>query len=355
MFVNFIGQLSSRWLLHFTSVFFIVFTFQDSKSKTTSTYFVQKEESKVIQTTPSKNEKKRACLQSNKSNTEVQNFTKIMQQNGALPSNKKANEARFLSPTLAHGYPSQSVNNNEVNYLKPPAPACWNGRKKNLFVNGYKCDDGLANTGNNDETVVEDDDLIPPTPSPTGQHGVMNCQAQLRSSSSNKRTVAKIYNQFSATNYYDSEHRETEEVEMDCTALQISDPAMADTDKESFVSDLVSPSCNSLETQSTSRKKYKLSRKRRVLSSPLKSKHMFKSAAGSPKNTKHAVKGTQMADQKGTTPVIAPSKCVVLRSRMKRSAVKGSSPSKKRLQTEMSLPTKVLLVLNTYFIFFLSY
>ena len=283
-----------------------------------------------------------------------------MQQNGALPSNKKANEARFLSPTLPHGYPSQSVNNNEVNYLKPPAPACCNGRKENLFVNGYKCDDGLASTGNNDETVVEDDDLIPPTPSPTGLHSVVNCQAQLRSSSSNKRTVAKIYNQLSATNYYNSEHRETEEVEMDCTALQISDPAMADTDKESFVSDLVSPSCNSLATQSTtcstSRKKYKLSRKRRVLSSPLKSKHMFISAAGSPKNTMHAVKGTQMADQKGTTPVIAPSKCVVLRSRMKRSAVKGSSPSKKRLQTEMSLPNKVLPVLNTvYMLHFFFY
>jgi len=339
--------------------FFIVFTFQDSKSRTTSTYFVQKEESKVIQTTPSKNEKKRACLQSNKSITEVQNFTKIIQQNGALPSNKEANEARILSPTLASGYPSPSVNNNEVNDLKPPAPACWNGRKKNLFLNGYKCDNGLANASNNYETVIEDDDLIPPTPSPTGQHSVINCHVQLRSSSANKTKVVKIYNQLSATNYYNSEQRETEDIEMDCTALQISDPAMADTDNVSFVSDVVSPSCNSLETQSTtcstSRKKYKLSRKRRVLSSPLKSKHMFISAAGSPKNTKHAVKGTQVADQKGTTPVIAPSKCVVLRSRMKRSAVKGSSPSQKRLQTEMSLPTKVLLVLNTYSIFFLSY
>lgn len=279
-----------------------------------------------------------------------------MQPNGALPSNTKADEARILSPTLAHGYPSPSVNNNEVNDLKPPAPACWNGRKKNLFVNGYKCEDGLANTGNNDETVIEDDDLIPPTPSPSGQHSVMNCHAQLHSSSANKTTVAKIYNQLPATNYYNSEQRETEEIEMDCTALKISDPAMADTDKESFVSDLVSPSCNSLETQSMtcspSRKKYKLSRKRRVLSSPLKSKHMFMSGAGSPKNTKHAVKGTQVADQKGTTPVIAPSKCFVLRSRMKRSAVKGSSPSQKRLQTEMSLPTKVLLVLNTYVTFF---
>lgn len=278
-----------------------------------------------------------------------------MEQNGALSRNEKANETRITSLTLAHGYPSPSVNNNIVNDLKPPAPACWNGRKKNSFLNGYKCD-GLAN--NNDITVIEDDDLIPPTPSPAGQHSFINCRAQLCSSSANKTTTAKICNQLSATNYYNSEQRETEEVKMDRTTLQGCNPAVTDTDKESFVSDLVSPSCNSLTqstTCSTSRKKYKLSRKGKlpkVLSSPLKVKHMCGSAAKSPKHEKHVPKGTQVADQKSSTPVIAPSKCVVLRSRMKRSATKGSSPLQKRLQTELPLPAKVLLGLNTYCIFF---
>ena len=246
---------------------------------------------------------------------------------------------------MAHGFSSPYVNNNIVSDLKLPAPVCWSGGKKNSFVNGYK-HDGLFD--NNAVTVIEDDDLIPPTPSPAGQHSVMNCHAQLHSSLANKMTVA---NQLSATNYYTSEQRETKEVEMDSTAFRRCDPAVTDTSYESLVSDLVSPSSNSLTTQSTTcstgRKKYKLSRKGKlpkVLSSPLKkAKHMCGSTAKSPKNERD-VKETQVADQKRTTPVIAPSKCVVLRSRMKRSAVKGSSPLKKRLQTELPLPAKVSML-----------
>ena len=331
---------------------FIVFTSQDSKIKTTSTYFVQKDETKVIQTAANKNDETRASLQSNKSNSGIQHFTKIMKQNGASPGNEKANEARIMSLRVAHGYPFPSGNNNIVNDLKASALVGRNGKKKHSFVNGHKCD----------VTITEDDDLIPPTPSPVGQHSVMNCHAQLRSSSAStcKATVAKICKQLSATNYYNSEQRKTEEVEMGSTMLQRCDPAVTDTDKEeSLVSDLVSPSCSSLGAQSTpcssSRKKYKLSRKGklpRVLSSPLKAKHICISPAKSPKHEKNAAKGTRVADQKAPTPVVAPSKCVVLRSRMKRSAAKGNSPLQKRLLTELPLPAKVFLGFNTYCTFF---
>ena len=318
--------------------------------KTTSTCFIQKDKAKkVIQTTASENDKTRASLQSNKSNTEVQNFTKIMEQNGAfIPRNEMANNARIKSLSLAHRDPSPSVNNNIVNDLKPPTRALRNGRKKNSIVNGYNCD-GLPD--NNEVSVIEDDDLIPPTPSPVGQHSVLSCRAQLCSSLANKMSVA---NQLSAANYYTSEQRETEEVEMDRTALQRCDPEVTDTGNKSLVSDLVSPACNSLGTQSTcssGRKKYKLSRKGKlpkVLSSPLKkAKHnMCGTTAKSPKNERNVVKGTQMADQEGSTPAIAPSKCIVLRSRMKRSATKGCSPLRKRMQTKPPLPAKVFLGLN---------
>lgn len=341
----------------YTLLHFIILTSQDSKIKTTSSHFVQKDETKVIHSNASKNGKTRASLQSNKSNTEIQHFTKIMEQNGALRRNEKANEDRIMSLTLAHGFPSPSVNNNIVNDLKPPAPACWSGGKKYSVVNGYKCD---VLPDNSTVTAIEDDDLIPPTPSPAGQHSVVSCHTQLCSSLANKMSVA---NQLSTTNYYTSEQRETEEVEMDSTGFQGCDPAVRDTGNESVVSDLVSPSCKYLRTPSTtcstSRKKYKLSRKGKlpkVLSSPLKkAKHVCGSTAKSPINERNVVKGTQVADQKGSTPVIAPAKCVVLRSRMKRSAAKGCSPLQKRLQTELPLPAKVFLGLNTdnFCIFFL--
>ena len=325
--------------------FYYVFNSQDSKIKTTSTYFVQKDKTKVIQTTANKNDMTRASLKSNKSKIEQEHFTKIMEQNGALPRSNKANEASIKSLSLARGYLSSSVNNNNaVNDLKPPAPAYWDGKKKSSFVNGYRCD---VLPDNNAITVIEEDDLIPPTPSPVGQHSVMNCRAQLCPSLTNKMTVA---NEVSARNYYTSGQRGTEEVAMDSTDLQRCDLAVTDADKGSVVSDLVLPSCNSLGTESTtcstSRKKYKLARKGKlpkVLSSPLKkTNHMCGSTAKSPKCERN-LKGIQVTDQKGSTPVIAPSKCVVLRSRMKRSAAKGSSPLQKRLQTELPLRAKVLL------------
>lgn len=282
-------------------------------------------------------------LPTEKGNTELQNFTKIVEQNAALPSlqrNEKTNEAKNPPLTSEHSNSSIAVNNDKVIELKPPPSVVSStGKKKNSFVNGYKCD-GLANS--NEITVIEDDDLIPPTPSPAGQHSFINCRSQRSGTSASKITDVKVHNHLSASSYYNSEQRKKEEIKMDCTVT-------ADNNKESFESDLLSPSNNSLETQSTtcttSRKKYKLSRKGKppkVLSSPLKGRNVHGSIGKSPKQQKHATKGTQEADQKESTPVIAPSKCVVLRSRMKRSATKGSSPLQKRLQTELPLPDKVL-------------
>lgn len=295
------------------------------------TNFVQKEETKVISTTASKNDKTRTLLKDDteKGNTELPLFTKIMKQNTALPSllrNEKKNEARNSSLMSQHSHLSAAVNNGNVNDLKPPSPALWTGKKKNSFANGHKCNN-LANN-NNEVIVLEDDDLIPPTPSPAGQHSFINCRSQRSASSASEITAAKVHDHLSATNYYNSEQGEKD-------------------GKESFVPDVLSTSYNSLETQSTtcttSRKKYKFSRKGKplkVISSPLKGRNICGSTAKSPKNPKHVVKGTEEPDQKDSTPVIAPSKCV-LRSRMKRSAAKGSSPLQKRLQTELPLPAKV--------------
>lgn len=321
-------------------IIFFLFTFM--KIKNASTNFVQKEDAKVISTTANKNDKTSALLPTEKDNTELQHITKIVEQNAALPSlarKEKTNEARNPSLTSEHSNSSIAVNNDEANELKPPPSAvCSTGKKKNSFVNGHKCN-GLANS--NDLTVVEDDDLIPPTPSPAGQHSFINCRPQRSGSSASKIADVKVNNHLSATDYYNSEQRKKEEVKMDC--------AVTGNNKESFVSDSLLPSNNSLETRSTtcttSRKKYKLSRKGKlpkVLSSPLKGRTVHVSKGQSPKKQKHAAKGTEVADQKESTPVIAPSKCVVLRSRMKRSATKGSSPLQKRLQTELPLPDKVL-------------
>ena len=118
-------------------------------------------------------------------------------------------------------------------------------------------------------------------------------------------------------------------------------------------SDLIPSSCNSVETPSTlttSRKKYKLSRKPKLpkfVSSPLKKHDICRSVAKSPHNTKQSwfQEEAEQPNQKESTTVIAPSKCVVLRSRMKRPATKGSSPLQKRLQTDLPLSVKVLCML----------
>lgn len=58
---------------------------------------------------------------------------------------------------MVYGYSFFSVNNNVVNDLKLLVLVYWDGKKKFLFVNGYKCD---VLFDNNVVIVIEDDDFI---------------------------------------------------------------------------------------------------------------------------------------------------------------------------------------------------
>ena len=321
-----------------------------NNAKNTSPSFVQKED-KVNTLTATKNDKTRTSLQSVKGNTEQHCFTKIFEQNAVLrlsPKNEKTkNDTRTSSLSSKSGPSSPAVKNNGLNDFKSPSPACQMRKKKNPFVNGYKRN---APVNSNEAIVVEDDDdLIPPTPSPVGQHSFISCHTQSSPFLANERTVSKVHNHLSAANYYKAEQGKRETGKIKSTVLSGSNLTEADDDKELLVSD--SPLCKSSETQSTthttSRKKYKLSRKGikppKVLSSPLKGCNISASVRKSPETQKYITKGTETVDQKESTPIIAPSKCVVLRSRMKRSAAKGSSPLHKKLQTELPLPVKVII------------
>lgn len=275
-----------------------------------------------------------------------------MEQNAVFrlsPKNeKKKNDTRTSSLSSESGPYPPAVKNNALNDFKSPSPACQMRKKKNPFVNGYKRN---APVNSNEAIVVEDDDdLIPPTPSPVGQHSLISCHTQSTPLLANESTVSKVHNHLSAANYYKAEQGKRETGKIKSTVSSGSNLIEADDDKESLVPDSPSPLCKSSETQSTthttSRKKYKLSRKGikppKVLSSPLKGCNISASVSKSPKTQKYITKGTETVDQKESTPTIAPSKCVVLRSRMKRSAAKGSSPLHKRLQTELPLPVKVI-------------
>lgn len=251
---------------------------------------------------------------------------------------------------------------------------------------------------NNAVVIVEDDDLIPPTPSPAGQHNFINCRGQGSASSTNiqqlpsssdvsqadgsndistvsvslckttgiatkshdvngnkvllqdlqdKRTINKFHDHLSPANSEQTPNKKdvvkTNRIKSTCNLGATSN------NKES---DLIASSCNSVETPSTlttSRKKYKLSRKPKLpkfVSSPLKKHDICGSVTKSAHNTKQWFQEeAEQPNQKESTTVIAPSKCVVLRSRIKRPATKGSSPLQKRLQTDLPLSVKVLCML----------
>ena len=256
-----------------------------------------------------------------------------------------------------------------------------------------KCN-SLVNKSN--IVIVEDDDLIPPTPSPARQHSFINCQGQrsalsknihlqnspdflrdeadnsegfsgtLKSSSEISGTKAKghdfskisLHDEWTVTKVHDhlssgnAEPNLNKTVQFTTNSIALSKNACNSTTEglhnNSEQSDLNAPPCNSVDTPSTlitSRKTYKLSRKGKppkVVSSPVKKHHIYGSGIKSPHNQKKLHKKTEMPDQKASTPVIAPSKCVVLKSRMKRAATKGSSPLQKRLQTELPSSVKVM-------------
>ena len=233
---------------------------------------------------------------------------------------------------------------------------------------------------------MEDVDLIPPTPSPAGQHSFINSLGQgstpsiniqqlpsssdvTQANSSNDLSTVSVSlcksagiatenHKMNGNKVLVQDKRTVSKVRDHLSATAISEQTLNTKNNNCNLSvpynnkesDLNVSSCNCGQTPSTlttSRKKYKLSRKPKppkFVSSPLK-KHAFcGSIAKSPHSNKKQLQEESMQpiNPKESTTVIAPSHCVVLRSRMKRSATKGSSPLQKRLQTELPLSVKVL-------------
>ena len=165
--------------------------------------------------------------------------------------------------------------------------------------------------------VVEDDDLIPPTPSPGGLQSFINCIGHKSSLSTNiSQTLGS----------------------------NLKDVLLAERSEHGFLEPVLSEETCSLSTLTTSRKKYKLSRKPsrpKFLSSPLK-KHDIFGSKPLLRNKPQLKQYTEQLDQRESSCVDSSSKFCVLTSRMKRSPAKGSSPVKKRLQIGVSSSMKVL-------------
>lgn len=234
----------------------------------------------------------------------------------------------------------------------------------------------MSVTENNAIIIADDDELIPPTPSPAAQHSFISCQVQKGGLSryiqhpqnspdlfedkavvtTKSRTSTKSskvshgektkneVNDLLSTGKAESNNCYVRKEELEKSGITLS--------KNTFNS---AKACSNNDThlgtdissmQTTSRKMYKLLRKGRaakVVSTPVK-KHDVYSGSGikSPQFNEPLQKGSESSHDKISTPVIAPSKCVVLKSRMKRAATKGSSPLQKRMQTELSPTVKVL-------------
>lgn len=237
----------------------------------------------------------------------------------------------------------------------------------------------MSVTENNAIIIADDDELIPPTPSPAAQHSFISCQVQKGGLSRNiqhpqnspdlfeDKAVVTNKSKKLGTSTKSSKVSHGEKTKNEVNDLLSTGKAESNNcyvrKEELEKSGITLPkntfnsakACSNNDThlgtdissmQTTSRKMYKLSRKGRaakVVSTPVK-KHDVYSGSGikSPQFNEPLQKGSESSHDKISTPVIAPSKCVVLKSRMKRAATKGSSPLQKRMQTELSPTVKVL-------------
>lgn len=296
-----------------------------------------------------RNDKSGSSPQSRKGKTDQKCFTKIVKQNlvlTPLPKNAQAKSNGEMSSSSSEpSQPPLAHKKNGYNNLKLPSPICQLRNKKNTSISGSKSNFAVNSVK---EIVIKDDDFIP-TPSPNGQHSFISCCPESTPLLHDESKVSKILNNSSAANYYKTGLSERGSAKIKKAVFIGNDPIEADDDKRLPVSDISSPPHNYVEaqmtTQATSRKKYKLSRKGfkppRVLSSPIKKSNISASVDKSPKN--QSPTGNNAGYQKESASIIAPSKCVVLRSRMKRSAARGSSPMQKRLLTERPLEEKVTI------------
>lgn len=299
---------------------------------------------------------KTTCLQNDQNKTELEDFTRLQKQNEKFKKPTVAQAGKVLVLTENNSKPcrkDQSTPRDEKSSsLSKP-------KNKVVLI----------------EDDDDDDDLIPPTPSPAGQHSFINCRDQTlppstsiqpsqaddakassmiavsshatgiatnsRGLSGGKHLSQNFHNKRNVVTKRDGS--KTDQMAESKTACS---PAVIYSNKDSS---LTVSSCKSMETPltlATSRKTYKLSRKPKppkFVSSPLKKHDISGSVEKSPHNNKRLLqKEAEQLDRKESTAFIAPSKCAVLRSRLKRSAIKGSSPLKKRLQTEAPSPAKVL-------------
>ena len=259
----------------------------------------------------------------------------------------------------------------EKKFRTPP------GRRNNLV---HRAERNLSVTENNAIIIVDDDELIPPTPSPAAQHSFISCQVKKGGLSRNiqhpqnspdlsedKAVVTnkskKLGTSMNSSKMSHGEKTKNEvndllstgKAESNCINCYVREEELEKggivLSKNALNSAKV---CNNNDSnlrtdissmQTTSRKMYKLSKKGRatkVVSTPVKKHVCSGSGIKSPQINEPLQRGSESSDHKISTPVIAPSKCVVLKSRMKRAATKGSSPLQKRMQTELSPTVKVL-------------
>lgn len=305
---------------------------------------------------------KTTCLQNDQNKTELEDFTRLQKQN-----------EKFKKPTVAQAGKALLLTENNSEPCRKDQSTPRDEKSSSLSKPKNKV--LIEDEDDDDDDADDDDDLIPPTPSPAGQHSFINCRDQTltpstsiqpsqaddakassmiavsshatgiatnsRGLSGGKHLSQNLHNKRNVVTKRD-ESKMDQMAESKTACI----PAVIYSNKDSS---LTVSSCKSMETPltlATSRKTYKLSRKPKppkFVSSPLKKHDISGSVEKSPHNNKRLLqKEAEKLDQKELTAFIAPSKCVVLRSRLKRSAIKGSSPLKKRLQTEAPLPAKVL-------------
>ena len=207
--------------------------------------------------------------------------------------------------------------------------------------------DSRIHLDNNGVTANEDEDCIPPTPSPVGRCSFLNCHLQqsgVDSPCSPSNTSKDLHRNTGNAKVMHS----TRVVKNSNTVLEDNAPYTSKDSKECSL-----PFPDGEATVRMNRKRYKLTRKgktSKVVSSPLKSQYDHKPAKRSPYHHNEGDKRVKMLGQIDSSVVVAPSKCFVLKSQMKRPAAKGSSPLQKRQQTELPAAAKVFHILFLFVI-----
>lgn len=319
-------------------------------------------------------DKPHTSLQNVQNITELEEFTKILEQN-----------SKFRKPVLT---PKNTLLQ-QTNKSESPFRKCIAGTNdqrssgiNDLSISPLVLDDD------------DDDDLIPPTPSPARQQSFVTCVdhgsslstklPQSHSSSGvlmadtlcNSSTLAgKLKETNSLATYTPSiianeqasnnlrtcnDKTATKEQHSSKISCQDIKDQKEETTENTFLNksaannyyykDLNIESYNLEESSpmlTTSRKKYKISRKTKpskLLASPLKKLDNNCQTKSFLRKKLPLKKVVEQSNQRESSCDNTLSKCDALRSRMKRPPTKGASPLQKRLQTEVVLYPKVIII-----------